>query len=54
MIYIENKLSGATPLTSPQNGDLKSSSYKIRSKNEASQFASGKNLVQRVDLRFFE
>jgi hypothetical protein len=39
-------------LSSPQNGALKSSSYKVRSKNEASQFGSGENLVQGVDLRF--
>jgi hypothetical protein len=52
ILVIENKLLSTTPLTNPQSVALKSKNYRVRSRNESSQFGSGKNLIQGMELNF--
>ena len=52
MVVIEDKLGSSTRLTTPQNGALKSSSYRVRSISESSRFGSNDNLTQGMNLKF--
>jgi hypothetical protein len=54
ILVLENKLSGGTPLTSLQNGALKSSSYRVRSNDLSSQFDSNTLLKKNTELRFLD
>jgi hypothetical protein len=54
ILVIENKLSNTTPLTTPQNGALKSSSYRVRNITEKkSQFGTN-NILKKDDVLNFE
>jgi hypothetical protein len=61
IVIIENKLSSTTPLTSPQNGALKSNSYKVRNqKRTYSEFKSlnelkyGEELIFKKDIQWYK
>jgi hypothetical protein len=52
ILVIENKLSSTTALTTPQNGALKSSSYRVRSRNKFSEINSNNPLEYGIELKF--
>jgi hypothetical protein len=52
ILVLENKLSGGTPLTSPQNGALKSNSYKVRSHDKVSETTQKIPLDYGTELKF--
>ncbi|MDR1202837.1 MAG: hypothetical protein LBL58_14585, partial [Tannerellaceae bacterium] len=53
ILVLENKLSGGTPLTSPQNGALKNNSYKVRNQKKIySEYGTMNELKYGEELKF--
>jgi hypothetical protein len=53
ILVLENKLSGGTPLTSPQNGALKNNSYKVRNQKKIySEYETMNELKYGEELKF--
>jgi hypothetical protein len=52
ILVLENKLSSTTSLTAPQNAALKSSSYRVRSRDKYSQIIPDNKLKYGMELKF--